>query len=231
MLASGSRTPRPCPFSRCSCRPQALRPCMCAFAMEGAPAPRAYAPFAGAPAGQAPCAGAPAVWPSGAPAMRLSQALRGHAPLAGARAICTCMYMWPSYDRVCMHAADVCMTMRLQAWAALQRARLGIWIPDSPARSAVSSTSRVLPYVPGPTVRPAAGAMSHACPAARRRAVSAPALLCTHMVYEPEDRQYLEHLQSRRHKKRCRRHRGHRRSSSCPAVFSTLGRFSVGLRR
>ena len=103
MLASGSRTPRPCPFSRCSCRPQALRPCMCAFAMEGAPAPRAYAPFAGVPAGQAPCAGAPAVWPSGAPAMRLLEALRGHAPLAGARAICTCMYMWPSYDRVCMH--------------------------------------------------------------------------------------------------------------------------------
>jgi len=79
------------------------------------------------------------------------------------------------------------------------------------------------------------GAMSRACPAASRRAVSAPALLCTHMVYGPEycyecemwlrgGRQYWEHLRSRLHKKRSRRHRaqrGHRRSFSCPPRFST----------
>ena len=86
------------------------------------------------------------------------------------------------------------------------------------------------------------GAMSHACPAASCRALSAPALLCTHMVYGPEycyecemwlhgGRQYWEHLHSRLHEKRSRRHRGHRRSSSCPPGVSTYERFSAGRRR
>ena len=133
------------------------------------------------------------------------------------------------HDSACMRvrasiAASVCMH------AALQHARN---ILPCPQRSQLNTA-----YAPR-VLRPPAAAMSHARPAARRRAVSAPALLCTHMVYEPEycfecemwlrgGRQYWEHLQSRRHKKRRRRRRGHRRSSSCPA---TLEHFSAGVGR